>query len=366
MGKRLRDALVHGLQKIGVPLTGWLPFAQLNDGRDWKLKTRALALRYTPVVPRGEGNLPDRAAERDAILASPLPRISRGRQAELTAAQKAIDLVNELSNCFLAWEAGLPQSTSAWQSVGQQAEVLCGPDWASLDPDSVLEKLCEQDSWNLAIGSALDFALFKMVLRTAQDLALRTARLADSPPALSPFPVRPPRRRLQSKQMRQPAFFAAEVAEHPIAESGRERDVYWQRLPPSDPGSGPFQCTISGCGRRFTTKLGLANHLRETHKEGTYRDRTWDCPHCPRTFDLESGLTKRLPLHAPGAVAYVCCVCSAYFPGKDSARMHINHNHSAYSLAYPLNCPYCPTNHPFVSHSAHQYSLRWLRAHVYS
>ena len=65
-------------------------------------------------------------------------------------------------------------------------------------------------------------ASFKMVLCTAQDLALHTARLADSPPVLSPCPLRPPRRHLQSKQMRQPAFFTAEVAGN-----GRERDVYW-------------------------------------------------------------------------------------------------------------------------------------------
>lgn len=49
------------------------------------------------------------------------------------------------------------------------------------------------------------------------------------------------------------------------------------------------------------TKTGLSWHIAKSHRQGTYQDRTWDCPHCPRTFELEDGLTKHLPLHRPGA-----------------------------------------------------------------
>ena len=52
-GKCLRETLANGLQAMGIPFIGWLHFAQQNNGKDWKSKTRELALWYPPVYPKG-------------------------------------------------------------------------------------------------------------------------------------------------------------------------------------------------------------------------------------------------------------------------------------------------------------------------
>ena len=90
---------------------------------------------------------------------------------------------------------------------------------------------------------------------------------------------------------------------------------------------------------------------------------------CPRTFDDETGLTRHMPLHRPGAVAYSCCVCGAVFPGKASVRMHINYAHSAIRMQYPHQCQLCVdtgVENPPVFATAHAYSLHRLRFHVYN
>lgn len=147
--------------------------------------------------------------------------------------------------------------------------------------------------------------------------------------------------------------------------SARQLDKY-RRKRELPQGEGGYECSVPGRGRQFTTKGGLSTHLQKSHQEGSYRDRTWDCPHCPRTFELELGLTKHLPLRGPNAAPSICCVCNAFFPGEASARMHVNKQRPAKALPLPIVCLYCPPHDAPTFFQRHAFSLRRFRCRVYA
>ena len=213
------------------------------------------------------------------------------------------------------------------------------------------------------MATVFDLQSFAMTIDTARQVAINQAA---SPMENSPGPSAPPKRRLGIKQARPPAFFVTPSLSTAGVEGASDRslDKYWHARSQAI-GQGNFECPIAGCGRLFKNKSGLSHHMLLSHREGTYRDRTWDCPHCPRTFELELGLTKHLPLHIAGARPSVCCECGAYFPGKPSARMHVNHAHPASAVEYPLRCPHCPAEAAPLMTSAHMYSMHRLKRHVY-
>ena len=127
-----------------------------------------------------------------------------------------------------------------------------------------------------------DMQLFLFSVDTSQKLALKLAANLAPPQVISPLPTRPARRRLTSKTARTPAYFSSETAESTAAlpNSDRQLDKSWHKrdLPR---GEGAFECVVPGCGRRFGNKAGLSRHLQISHREGSYRDRTWDLPALP-------------------------------------------------------------------------------------
>ena len=362
-GKRLRDAMVNSLEVIQVPLQGWVQMALLNDGKDWKLQTRAVACWYSPFPPRGGQPLPDRAAEFESICQKPLRQHRKGWEWELKTAQDYLQPIFNLPEGFLAWENQMGAEGTVWNILAQVAEEVAGEDWLYLEPDyltaTVLEHKPDWDTWFTHLR---DIKLLAFCLDTTQRIAIRAATPAVG---LSPLPAKPPRRRLGSKQPRLPAFFTSTATSSTDIPDNRPVEKYWA-IRKASSGEGVFECPLPECGRLFPTKTGLSKHLMLTHREGSYRDRTWNCPHCPRSFDLEAGLTKHLPLHTAAARPCVCCVCDAFFPGKDSARMHMNHAHSASTNSLPITCPHCPASEAPVFHQHHAFSLHRLRCHVYS
>ena len=46
-----------------IPITIWTQFANRNDGADWRLATRKVALWYKPMYPRQHADVPNREAE---------------------------------------------------------------------------------------------------------------------------------------------------------------------------------------------------------------------------------------------------------------------------------------------------------------
>ena len=363
-GKRLRDAFADSLKVAGFPLAGWMQLAINDDGVPWKRATRLVACWFAPFAPVPHSTPPCRAAELAAIRAAPIPTRSRGRAAELTRACREIDAFIQNNEGFLSWEHRLAPAASPWLTIDEVASTALGTEWFYQPVTEVVDQLVSlRPDWGRCFATGADLSLFSMSLFSAKQLAAN--RSAD-PMVLSPLPPTSRRTRLASKQARPPAFFRSVLPPDRAAEMpDRAVDKYWAKRPALEGGEGPHECPLPGCGRRFTTKSGLSWHIAKSHKQGTYRDRTWDCPHCPRTFELEDGLTKHLPLHRAGAHPVICCDCGAYFPGKPSARMHVNHVHPATKVSLPCYCPYCPGEAAPWLTSSHMFSLHRLKHHVY-
>lgn len=165
-------------------------------------------------------------------------------------------------------------SENVWQVVGRMAEQLRGPSWATLNPNFVIEKLRGQDSWNMFTNSVQDFALFKIDSLYCSGPCYAYARLADSPLVMSPLPVKPPRRRLQAKQVRQPAFFGGDDPVNPVEASVRVRNIYWRRLPPSNPPLANFNVLFRGAVAGLPLKWGCLIIFVNRDRSGKRVDQT--------------------------------------------------------------------------------------------
>ena len=58
-----------------------------------------------------------------------------------------------------------------------------------------------------------------------------------------------------------------------------------------DYGSKVYRCTEDGCGKAFTSQVGLNHHERQIHMR-TYVPLDLPCPTCERHFTSNSGLTR--------------------------------------------------------------------------
>ena len=363
-GKRLRDAFADSLKVAGIPLTGWTQLANEDGGVPWKRATRMIACWFRPFPPVPRSEVPVRDAELAAIHKAPVPTKAKGRVAELSRASAELARYAASHDGFLSWEQSLDPSTSPWLELDTVASSAFGPEWFSLPVSDVVDQVISlRPDWDKFFATGADLHLFRTLVFSSQQLAAN--RFAE-PLAVSPLPPASKRSRLVVKQARPPAFFRAVLPpDRAAALTDRAVDKYWAARPAPEGGQGPHECPLPGCGRRFTTKTGLSWHIAKSHKQGAYRDRTWNCPHCPRTFELEDGLTKHLPLHQPGASRVICCDCGACFPGKPSARTHVNHVHLASKVALPCYWPYCPPSEAPWLTSPHMFSLHRLKAHVY-
>ena len=127
-------------------------------------------------------------------------------------------------------------------------------------------------------------------MSTAFYSVVRGVNFADNPHATGVTP-----RRVSRKQS-EPAWhlkLERERAEQQ-PEQKRVRSKYWGKSSFQQKQGGTFVCQIPGCGKAYTTKFGLAHHQILQHREGTFREKGFDCPRCPRTFDRESALTGHL------------------------------------------------------------------------
>ena len=367
-GKRFRDGVVESLRVAGLPVTGWLQHACEGEGRAWKIATRGVALWFKPVHPHQRGVVPDRTQERIQVLGAPIRSPKKGVEKQWARAQEEVQACDSV---FLQRE-NCNEDIPLYAAIAESAKHCLGAEWFRRQQQDILEELMGVEPWSNEINTAADLTLFAMAVQTeAQRQSMGSGLLE-----LSPGP-RPPRRtRILGKQNRPPGYFGVvgrDVREEDVEEDpGREGrpEQYWVRGPRVDADSEqlPFACTFAGCNRRFSTKFGLSHHVLRVHRQGTYRDRVWGCRFCPRVFDDERGLAKHLPLHEPGASPCVCCECGAFFPGRSSARMHVNHSHAARQLTFPLTCPHCidgGRDPAPVFATAHAYSLHRLRKHVY-
>ena len=292
-GKRLRDAMVNSLQCIDIPLSAWVQMACVNEGKDWKLKTRTVACWYTPFPPRGRQDPPDRTVEHMRITNAPLRTRKKGWEQELAKAQA--DLADTVAEgpSYLAWEQTLTESP--WATASAAARELYGQDWLDLEPDSLaVELVLGNTTWEPFFLTTFDFTLLASVVETAQALEHKN-KLA--PLVLSPMPAKPARTRLRQKQRRPPAFVLSSSGPSDApAHPAQPVEKYWAAQQQAA-GEGEHVCPLPHCSRKFPTKAGLSHHVMLVHREGSYRDQNWECPHCPRSFELEAGLTKHLPLY---------------------------------------------------------------------
>ena len=67
-GKWYRQTLVEAMRVAEIPLALWTQFANRNNGDDWRLATRKVALWYRPVRPRQSADIPNREAEVSKLL----------------------------------------------------------------------------------------------------------------------------------------------------------------------------------------------------------------------------------------------------------------------------------------------------------
>ena len=67
-GKWYCQTLVEAMRVAEIPLALWTQFAIRNNGDDWRLATRKVALRYRPMHPRPNADIPNKKAELGKIL----------------------------------------------------------------------------------------------------------------------------------------------------------------------------------------------------------------------------------------------------------------------------------------------------------
>ena len=244
-------------------------------------------------------------------------------------------------------------------AFASKAASLCGDNWASADFDDVFAAVMDTDPWEEHVVHELDLCLRWSL--SAQALAAGLNHLStrlEQQPLLLPD-VRPARRRIRAKQTPPPAYDDSNNAHEPppVPVVPRMRARYWMGKEYSNREGASFACPIAGCSRKYTTKSGLGHHLI-SHRGSTFRETGWDCPHCCRSFESESAMTNHIRLHDSNASPYICPECGAYFPDRDSVRMHMSSAHPLSHDMLPITCAYCLRDHGVEQVFMHLHSFR--------
>merc|ERR1712129_113244 len=87
-------------------------------------------------------------------------------------------------------------------------------------------------------------------------------------------------------------------------------------------GERPFICSFDSCGKRFTTKTGLNEHIKRH-----IGDKRHKCPYCNKAFVSSSNLKGHIRTHT-GEKPFECKHCEMKFSHNNSLRTHIRNIHT--------------------------------------
>lgn len=148
-----------------------MALAQEDNGRAWRLKTRSVALWFTPVQPSGLRQPPDRTAERQRLCNRPLVPPQNKHTADLEGASHTLSSFTTSQSGFLAWERHLNSAGHPWETLATAAQELFGPAWCDFDPTGLMSSLLEtHDEWNNLLLNAVDLQYFLDAVCTAQQM----------------------------------------------------------------------------------------------------------------------------------------------------------------------------------------------------
>ena len=358
-----------------------MQFANLNHGKEWGNKVASIGRWYKPYGIRAGKTCPDRTQEKEEATWKRLrTRKKSFAEQRLDAAEMIAEIKGQGSDLMVT-EFKNGEGDVMVQTFIADAKAVCGDDWFEQVLDDVIVEVASLQNWDGVIQDEGGLFLFQLIASSAYMRENCSREHAVDLPTVCVFGAGGDvRKRISSKRQR-PFSYACPQETDPNDEDNvvsdakvRVRSNYTVKRVVVDEGKQEeapdgswFCCTIGTCKKRYTTKIGLSHHVLLSHRQGTFREGGWDCTVCPRSFDREKAITEHRRLHEPGATAYVCPDCKAFFPGPASARMHINASHSAFSETYPITCRYCEADgiHPVpVFHTARQYSLHKLSVHV--
>ena len=347
-----------------------MQLAAKQEGRDWKLATRKVAMWFKPAFPVLGASPPDRSREIRKILGRSTAHPDKSFSAAVVIAQKWISAQDTPAEGFFKLEAEGVGGQSLLEAFASEAVSQYGQDWGENDFDDVFSAVMSVEPRVTHMSHEMDLCLFRFVGMTAHAKTLSCGHLDEYLEALSNLmpQIRPVRRRLRVKQHRPEPFekTAVDVEPPPEPVVNRVRGRYWAERHYDSRVGATYACPIPGCQRQYTTQHGQGHHRILSHRSGTYREAGWDCPHCCRSFERESAMTSHLRLHAPDASPYVCPECGAYFPGRDSVRMHMSNAHPLNHDMLPITCSYCRRDLGVEREFTHLHSfrVRLLREHI--
>ena len=312
-GKWLAFDIVNDLEQSGVKVIGWMMEARKHGGSNWRQIVFRSAPWFIPLQPIFGQESP----HRDYAACRPKPqRPKKARYGDLVISAR-----RELSDY-----GGNSGFLKPEQKVGGRKNLLCvlqealrdhcGEGWRELPAVDVPGVLCELPEWDSWLNLSLDVGLFCMgvdfVQRMGTEQEPDTWREGAGSGGSGLV-----RKRLTFKQPR-PECYKHPNPQHQTPTSGvrvttRRKPVYH--------AEGAFECNI--CGRKYTTKRGLAGHVELTHKEGTFREAGFQCGLCPRWFDRLSAIKCH---YTRSLCKFYCAVMSLLRSGLSRA--------SHYALAY--------------------------------
>lgn len=97
-------------------------------------------------------------------------------------------------------------------------------------------------------------------------------------------------------------------------------------------GIKPFACTEPGCGRKFTIRPDLNDHIRKSHTG----ERPFHCTECDKRFLTGSVYYQHRLIHR-GDRRYACQQCEKRFYRADALKNHVR----IHSGEKPYRCPVC-------------------------
>ena len=96
-----------------------------------------------------------------------------------------------------------------------------------------------------------------------------------------------------------------------------------------------FPCNI--CQKTFSKK-NLPIHIRGVHKIGIGNTKYYNCNHCDRVYNSNSGLNRHKYVVHDG-IRYSCRECDKKFTTKGKMKIHLNNVHGKLDLQY--SCDLC-------------------------
>ena len=103
--------------------------------------------------------------------------------------------------------------------------------------------------------------------------------------------------------------------------------------PTPETGKKTFKCHL--CSKQFaidSSPISLARHISAVHKN----ERPFECPQCPKTFNLKASMASHIRTVHDGKMPFKCDVCELSFTQRNHMRMHKKRYHDG-----SFECPKC-------------------------